>query len=819
MNKIIDFKEYRNEDFGSKANNLSILQQNGFNVPCGIIISAEIIKSEMGNDVPNFSSFIQEKDWVIEHKSSLEGLINKIWDYVTTNELGRLFAIRSSANMEDGASSSFAGMFTSVLNIDNYDDFSKGFFECMLSKYGDSVISYCQANKIDPVLIKLNIIIQQMVEAEYSGVCFSLNPLNGNAKEMVIESIAGLGENLVQGLVSPNRYIVNWYDNVVQINEENSDNSISEPLLHKIIEVALKIQEFYGKPQDIEWAIKNDELYILQARPLTAIHFETKYDWTNADLKDGGISSEVTTPFMYSLYEYAFETTMPKYLKSVKILPDYEVEKWFTQFLYYSYWNISATKDGVKKIPGFVELEFDQDLGTEPNYEGKGHITKIGFKSVVQGVRILLALKKSIRNTISKSKSELELLDKIIDNYKDTDWCKFDSETLMRRAKKLFYDDYLKVEGSYFNVIYDNSNNTTLFKDAFAKKNKNNDISYLKLITGLQNLSHLQPSFHLWEISRNIIANIDAYEFFKNTDGGDIANEYMAGVQIPFKQQIDEFINKYGFHSEKELSITEPNWDENPKQVFYTLCGFILKTDSESIIDQNRKQKEIFEEEFSKIKAKRLQTAILNHRYLLWVREEYRDRSSQMYHIIRGAFLSIGNILLADNKLKSAEDIFFLEVPQVINLLKNGEDMLEVIENNKIIHQSFRNFDKPNEIFSQRNNISNDSALDSEVKLSGIACSFGEIEGEVYIAKTLNDAEQMPEGKIMLTKFTDPAWTIFFPKIVGLITETGGMLSHGAIISREYGIPAVLGVKNASTTIKSGDIVRIDGSTGEIYIL
>ena len=204
---------------------------------------------------------------------------------------------------------------------------------------------------------------------------------------------------------------------------------------------------------------------------------------------------------------------------------------------------------------------------------------------------------------------------------------------------------------------------------------------------------------------------------------------------------------------------------------------------------------------------------------MLWLREEYRDRSSQMYHIIRRAFLNVGKILLAKNKLKNAEDVFFLEVPRVIHLLESNADMLDVVENNKIIYRSFRNFDKPNEIFSHRNKSTLDNTLNATKKLSGIACSFGVVEGEVYIAKTVNDAKQMPAGKIMLTKFTDPAWTVYFSKITGLITETGGMLSHGAIISREYGIPAVLGVKNASTIIKNGDTVRLDGSTGEIHIL
>ena len=821
INKLVDFKEYTNEDFGSKANNLSILLQNGFKVPHGLIIPATTIQKQLG-DMPQFDSFVKEKDWITHNAPHLlESFIRELWDFVRNHKFyaKHTFAIRSSANLEDGTHTSFAGMFTSVLNIQNFDDFSKGFIECMLSKYNDSVVSYCRTNNINPSSINLNLIVQQMVDADYSGVCFSLNPLTGNAKEMVIESIAGLGENLVQGLVSPNRYLVNWYDNIVHIEAERKENAIPEPLMKKLIETSLEIQKYYGNPQDIEWAIKNDELYILQVRPLTAIHFDTDYDWTNADLKDGGIASEITTPFMYSLYEYAFESTMPVYLDKVKLLPDYKVKKWFTHFLYYSYWNISATKDGLKKIPGFVELEFDNDLGIEPNYEGKGHVTKMSLKSIIQGIRILFAIKKSIKNTVKKSKNELALLDAVIEKYRDIEWEALDDKTLIKKIKTLYYDDYLKVEGSYFNVIYDNSNNTTLFKDFFAKKNKKNEISYLKLITGLQNLSHLQPSFSLWEMSRKIIADADAFTFFTTNKSNDITEAYIKGEQIPFRQQFDEFIEKYGFHSEKELSITEPNWDENPKQVFDTICDFVLKEDAESIIEQNRKQKKIFDKEFSKIQSKKLKKAIENHRYLLWLREEYRDRSSQMYHIIRRAFLNVGKILLAKNKLKNAEDVFFLEVPRVIHLLESNADMLDIVENNQIIYRSFRNFDKPNEIFSHRNKSTLDNTLNATKKLSGIACSFGVVEGEVYIAKTVNDAKQMPAGKIMLTKFTDPAWTVYFSKITGLITETGGMLSHGAIISREYGIPAVLGVKNASSIIKNGDTVRLDGSTGEIHIL
>jgi hypothetical protein len=169
----------------------------------------------------------------------------------------------------------------------------------------------------------------------------------------------------------------------------------------------LEIQHLYGFPVDIEWAIKDGELFILQARPMTSIRFITSNDWTNAELKDGGISSEITTPFMYSWFERVLETTMPPYLKSVRLHPDYKPKKWFTQFMLYSYWNLSAVKDGVKKLPGFIERDFDNNLGIRPHYEGDGHVTERTLKSVFNGIRIVLALKKSIRTKVKNAPAKL----------------------------------------------------------------------------------------------------------------------------------------------------------------------------------------------------------------------------------------------------------------------------------------------------------------------------------------------------------------------------------------------------------------------------
>ena len=151
-----------------------------------------------------------------------------------------------------------------------------------------------------------------------------------------------------------------------------------------------------------------------------------------------------------------------------------------------------------------------------------------------------------------------------------------------------------------------------------------------------------------------------------------------------------------------------------------------------------------------------------------------------MYGIIRTLFFEIGKRLNGKGATQEIEDIFFLYPEQVLELFSGKEALLEIIRKNKIIHSSYRNFDRPNEIWVEQTAVSK-KAVNSNKLLNGIACANGMVEGEAFVAKSVADAEEMPEGKIMVTKFTDPAWTVYFSKITGLITETGGMLSLSLI--------------------------------------
>lgn len=819
MTTSYPFENLPDENFGCKANSLSTLFKNGFNVPKGFVIPSSAIEQVFVSFTQNEDMPSAEKRVFMETCSEyFTPLIEDSWSKTkaffpeNTN-----VAVRSSMNLKDHSEFSSTGQFSTVLDVKDFDQFASAVIECIKSAYNELALIYCANIGVDPNVLRVNIVVQEMVQPDHAGVCYTNNPLTGNEKEIMIESIDGLGENLLRGTATPSSYKVNWYDdNVVELNQVEI-SSLKQSSVKMIVETALKIQNLYGFPVDIEWAIKDDELFILQSRPMTSIRFITQNDWTNAELKDGGISSEITTPFMYSFFERVLETTMSPYLKSVKLHPDYTPQKWFTQFMLYSYWNLSAVKDGVKKLPGFIERDFDNNLGVKPHYEGKGHVTERNPKSIFNGIRIVLALRKSIRKKLQNAPSLLNSLEGIISKYQKLNFKELSDQELVGHIEQIIQTDFLRVDSAYFEIIYTNANYATLFKKYLARKNKTGEINYLNLISGIQNISHLRPSFELWDLSREI-RDSEALSYFQSKSVTELCSAFLSNENLPFREELEALISKYGYKSEKELQILVSNWDQDPRQVFATLTNFLEKEDSASIRIQNDLQYQTFQSELAKISSSKMRKEIDKHRKLFWLKEEFRDKSCQMYGIIRSIYLELSERLLAKGVIAELNDIFYLFPEQILELFAGKTDHLEIIRKNKIIYAGYRNFDRPNEIWVEQV-VPLEAPFKSSNWHEGVACSGSIIEGTAYIAKTTAEAEKMPNGMIMVTNYTDPGWAVYFSKIKGLITETGGTLSHGAVISREYGIPAVLAVRNALKFIKTGDKLRINGANGFIEIL
>lgn len=833
MNYLKTFQEaIASENLGGKAFRLIQMYQAGFQVPSGAVLLPSAFQLFLDTN-PNLNSvvgrlckYLTDKEIDKVQKEFSEAVFPSVLEdeiraYLSERDV-KSWAIRSSGSLEDGSNASFAGQFESYLDVQNPDDVIQSIIQCWSSLYGQKVVRYCENKALPLRECTMSVVIQELIPAESSGVVFTVNPLTGNDKQMVIEAVSGLGESLVQGQVNPDHYLYDWYHETLEVKSNFQQPHLSKVQIVSLSLKCLDIQAFYGEPMDIEWAIDSRGIHILQARPLTAIHFDIKDEWTTADLRDGGISSSIATPMMFSLYEFIFENTMPEYFRQTKILPKKKFDKWFNWWFGFCYWNIGAAKEGVHQLPGFNERNFDRSLGIEPNYEGDGRVTGTNLKSILHGIPILLATNRSIKNRIPACRKDILFAKerfKQADAFLKTDP---DLKTLIQDFRTFILETYLRVEGHYFFTIYDNSNAATFCQDAVEKANKKRPtpINYLNLVTGLSDLSHIRPTIDLWNLVEEIRQNPEAASFYAHRTVLEVQEKIGNPDDFPFKTDLNAFFRKYYFHSPRELDLRVPNWDEDSSQGIKLLQSFLRNDQHENPILSEQRQEGTYQKEVQQIKNQSLLKTIQTHRELLWWREEMRDYSSRTYYFLRRYLLKISDKMLLMELISDPDDVHFLTFPELIDFAETGNGTFynPLISKNKKFYRSFRNFKNPNEIrqIKVETSVQEDQTGDT---FQGIAGSHGHAIGRAIVVESVFEADKIEKGDILVTKFTDPGWTVYFAKIAGLITESGGILSHGAVVSREYGIPAIFGIKDVTKRIKTGDLLEMDGEHGIIKII
>jgi pyruvate,water dikinase len=236
------------------------------------------------------------------------------------------------------------------------------------------VAAYCARSGLDAAGLSVHVIVQRMVQPELAGVAFTIDPVNGSNR-VAIEACAGLADRLLAGEQSP----------------LPADHPLLQQHRPAIERTARQIQQYFGQPQDVEFAIAGGQLYVLQSRPITRIGFGPDVgEWTNADFRDGGVSSSVCTPLMWSLYELAWDRTLKGALRELRLFDgDFQAGR---MFFGRPYWNLGAVKRCVAKLPGFVERDFDADLDVAATYAGAGRVTPVSAAGILRAAPTLWAL-------------------------------------------------------------------------------------------------------------------------------------------------------------------------------------------------------------------------------------------------------------------------------------------------------------------------------------------------------------------------------------------------------------------------------------------
>ncbi len=700
---------------GGKAGILRELQLAGFRVPDFDVLMVHPGQSQSGIDV------------------MIEAVVERF---------SFPLAVRSSASLEDGREASFAGQFDSYLNLTNRADLMTAVARCHESMMTPMVTEYCRRSGIDQRSLRMQIIVQKMVQPELAGVAFTVNPVTG-VDEVVVEACAGLAQELLSG--------------------RESALPSNHPLLRKhladVVDTARRVERHFGSPQDVEFAIANDQIHLLQARPITRIGCSAiNGEWTNANFREGGVSSTVCTPLMWSFYELIWNQSLKDSLREVQLLSDdFEAGR---LFFARPYWNLGALKQCLARIPGFVEREFDTDLGVEIKYQGDGIRNPVTPWRLIKILPTVLAVRRYLRKQISATTRYLNAGYDAIDQLQVPDSADIDAH-----FRKLIEYHYFHLECNYFRTIFALSLVKMDFKHFFP------DADYPALMSALPDVKHSAPLRMMQQMVERGQTDVTSLQ------------------------------NAFRHHYHLGLDIRHPRWDEDPDHVQLLLQQHSRR----SAENAGPAYEQIRAETAARLpfwKRRMFHRKLDRLRHLVWLREEMRDLSNRMYYQIRRCVQEIAH------RRNLHEDIYFMSYRDIF------ADDRSAIDRNREIYDRYRNFRAPNEIGIRFS----DGDLPIQCDLRGLAASAGKVRGTARVAHTVQEAMLIPSGSILVSPFTDPAWTPALSRVAGVVTESGGMLSHAAVICREFGIPAVLGVPNACQRISTGSQIVVHGDQGLVEL-
>lgn len=709
---------------------------------------------------------------------------------------GEKFSVRSSSCVEDSAENSFAGQFDTFLNVER-KDIAEKITECVCSLYNENVLIYMEQAGLDISLLKMNVIVQRMVNSDVSGIVFTANP-QGILNESVIVAGRGLGENVVSDRIDTTSYYYSLTDDIYYY--DGKENLLSDEKVHELIDTSKIICGYIGKYIDIEFAIENDELFILQARPITTISDEKPLLFDNSNIVESypGLSLPLTVSFVDMVFAGVFKDTARRLLKNEKELKKrynilentvgssngriyYNLNSWYSAIKFLPFSN--------KIIPVWQELvgvkykEYDESEN-EINLLVKASIYLNAFTEFVRTP----ANMKKLNDRFTEIKTYV--------------YRRFRKEMTAKEILELFdkiQDQLLSCWGiTLLNDVYAFVF-TGLIKSRLKKKYKNHEQIANSYISGISNIESMKP---VKEMIR-------------------IALEKDSMTQEEYRKRASEYIDVYGDRCLEELKLETETFRTNPELFDKKILEFAEDKEKLAPLLQEQKQENGFDIKHDPI------TKFLSKRCMLGIgnREIQRLNRSRIFGMVREAVLRLGEIYAKENYIDEKRDVFYLTLDEVRSLADKPCDMRETVYNRKKKYEMFallpaysrivfsgKAFDK------NHRNINMTSVYHRKDEMLGVPCSNGVVEGEACVVTDVKKVSSV-KNKILITKMTDPGWVFLLAEAKGVVSEKGSLLSHTAIISRELGIPAVVGIDNLMSTVKNGDIVRLDGATGIVKIV
>lgn len=852
---------------GGKGANLGELCKiQGIAVPEGFCISIEAFKRIIG-ETPLIKELlnelallkVEELDKIAEITSEIRRRIEEVTipqdiseeilsHFLTLGE-NNAYAVRSSATAEDLPNASFAGQQDTYLNIKGREAILDNIKKCWASLFTDRAVIYRIQNGFDHRKVYLSVVVQRMVFPQVSGIMFTADPVTGNRKVLSIDASYGLGEALVSGLVNADVYQVRQ-GNIIHkhiatkklaiypLEHGGTEKQHIEPKLQnkqaltdeqilKLQVMGRNIEQHFDSPQDIEWCLADDKFYLVQSRPITTLYpIPEVEDEENHVYISVGHQQMMTDPlkplgmsfFQLISFGKRFKAGGRLFVDVAQMLASPESREVLLKGM--------GQHDPLIKDAITTLLQRGDFIKVLPEEKEHQNLNK-GNKS--EGPRKEEPEMDSDPNIVSdlikKCEDSVEALKQNIKSKAGTEVFDFISEDI-GELKRILFDP--QSSAVFMAAINASAWVNEKMQQWLGEKNVADILSQ-----SVPNNVTSEMGLALMDVADAIRPYPEVINYLEQAKDDDFLEEIveLQGGQEA-KEAICEYLKKYGMRCSGEIDITRPRFSEKPTTLIPMILSNIKNFQpkaSERKFQQGRQEALKKEQELlerlkelpdGEEKAKEAKGKIDLIRNFIGYREYPKYGLVNRYFLYKQALLKEAEKLVQAKVIHEKEDIYYLTFEEFREVVASNKLDYNIISERKEEHKLYEKLTPPRVMTSEGEIITGKYNREDipEGAMVGLAVSSGVIEGRARVILNMEDAK-LEKGDILVTSFTDPSWTPLFVSIKGLVTEVGGLMTHGAVIAREYGLPAVVGVENATKLIKDGQQIRVHGTEGYVEIL
>ncbi|WRZ88168.1 phosphoenolpyruvate synthase [Streptomyces sp. NBC_01007] len=763
-----------------------------------------------------------------------------------TSELARLgeqaaYAVRSSATAEDLPTASFAGQQDTYLNVVGPTAILRHVSRCWASLFTERAVTYRQRNGIDHRTVRMAVVVQQMVFPHAAGILFTADPVTGNRKVATVDAGFGLGEALVSGLVNPDVFTVRHGEVVakaiavkqravhavpdggtqeVVIDPQRQEQpALTDAQVVRLVQLGRRIEAHFGRPQDIEWCLADDGFQIVQSRPITTLFpIPEADDQENHVYVSVGHQQMMTDPMKplgFSMWQLT--AMVPMHEAGGRLFVDV-TRRLASPASRAALLDVMGRGDPLVRDALETVLDRDDFVPSLPD-AGRGGPSVGGASAPIETDPAI------VTELIERTQASLAALERGIRTKSGPALFDFLLEAFEEHRRVL--SDPLSVQ-----AIMAGMEATWWLNDKLEEWLGEKNAADTLTLSARGNITS-EMGLALLDVADVIRPQPEVVAFLQGVEDEDFLDELAkltGGTEA--RDAIETYLDRYGMRCVGEIDITRPRWRERPATLVPVVLDNVRNFEpgaAERRFEQGR-QKSLEKEEdvLSRLralpdggrKADEAERMIDRVRTFIGYREYPKYGIVSRYFVYKQALLEEAERLVQADVLPEKEDIFYLTFQELHDVVRSHQVDDQLVQQRKEAFWSHHALTPPRVLTSDGEAVTGAYRRDDVPAgaLIGLPVSAGTIEGRARVILDMAEAD-LEAGDILVTTFTDPSWSPLFVGVAGLVTEVGGLMTHGAVIAREYGLPAVVGVEQATRLIRDGQRIRVHGTDGYVEIL